>query len=99
MELKQQLVFCNKCKNKKFDMKQGVLCGLTLRKPSFDNTCKDFDVDPVEEQKIAAKQLEAQRQLNENYSGSSSSGSSVSPWTIIVVILVVVRIIMRLMRD
>lgn len=101
MELKEKLVFCNKCKNKKFDMKQGVLCGLTLRKPNFDNTCKDFVIDPVEEQKIAARAYEAERQSTESYSGSSNSksGSGMSAWSIIVVILIIVRIIFRLMKD
>ena len=36
---------CKKCKKKKFDLKQGILCGLTNEKPTFEDSCPDFDND------------------------------------------------------
>jgi len=36
---------CKKCKKKKFDLKQGIICGLTDKKPTFENSCPDFDSD------------------------------------------------------
>lgn len=36
---------CKKCKKKKLDLKQGILCGLTNEKPTFENSCPNFDKD------------------------------------------------------
>ena len=38
----QQLVYCKVCKNQKFDVDSGIICGLTGRQAEFDPTCKDF---------------------------------------------------------
>ncbi len=36
---------CKKCKKKKLDLKQGILCGLTNEKPNFEKSCPNFDND------------------------------------------------------
>lgn len=56
MELKARLEFCNKCEHKLFDFKTGVLCGLTQRKPDFEDSCKDFKTSDLEKQKVNAKE-------------------------------------------
>jgi len=91
MELKQQLSFCKQCENRKFDPNTGIVCSLTLRKPDFLVSCKDFSQDPKEAQKMAAKASVAQQE--------EASGSGMSAWSFIVIGLIVVRIIIRLMRD
>ena len=37
--------FCKKCLNRKMDMKQGLICGLTGEKATFEGTCPDFKND------------------------------------------------------
>lgn len=37
--------FCKKCKKRKFDFNQGVLCQLTNEKPNFVDNCTDFEKD------------------------------------------------------
>lgn len=56
MELKDRLVFYDKCANKKFDLKVGVLCSLIDRKPDFEDTCADFETSDLEKQKNNAKE-------------------------------------------
>jgi predicted nucleic acid-binding Zn ribbon protein len=33
---------CKKCSNQKFDRNQGIVCGLTGNKPTFEETCPDY---------------------------------------------------------
>ncbi|BDD03926.1 hypothetical protein HNQ88_004225 [Aureibacter tunicatorum] len=42
----EQLLFCKKCQNRKMNVEQGLLCGLTNEKAAFENTCPDFKDDP-----------------------------------------------------
>jgi hypothetical protein len=37
-----QLKFCEKCNEKKFTAKQGIVCGITDEKPAFEYTCPYF---------------------------------------------------------
>lgn len=34
--------FCNVCKNKRWDQKNGIICNLNDQKPNFDKNCKDY---------------------------------------------------------
>lgn len=36
---------CKKCKKKKFDLKQGIICGLTDEKPTFESSCPSYEGD------------------------------------------------------
>lgn len=38
--------YCDKCTQKSFDIKTGIICGLTNRKPDFVGTCPTFEMDP-----------------------------------------------------
>jgi len=42
MNKKDQLKLCEKCKNKSFDSKKGVICSLTNEQPDFKGTCPSF---------------------------------------------------------
>lgn len=89
MDLKQRLVFCKKCENKKYGS-TGIICSLTDRKPDFNNKCNDFILDEKQAQKIATRS---------EYANHEEKESKTSVWGIILIIFVVIRIIIRLMRD
>ena len=38
--------FCKRCQHYDFDLRKGILCGLTEEKPSFVDTCEKFELDP-----------------------------------------------------
>ena len=38
--------FCERCRHYQFDLKRGILCGLTGNKPAFHEVCETFEVDP-----------------------------------------------------
>ncbi|MBS2099223.1 toxin-antitoxin system YwqK family antitoxin [Carboxylicivirga linearis] len=46
MTRQEQLEFCKKCKNRKSDINQGIICSLTGAKADFEESCKDFEGDP-----------------------------------------------------
>lgn len=41
----EQVAFCRKCTNRKFDQQQGIICRLTDKKADFEDTCPDFNLD------------------------------------------------------
>lgn len=40
-----QLEICKNCMNRKMNLEKGLLCGLTMAKPTFANQCESFLVD------------------------------------------------------
>lgn len=51
---------CQKCANRSFDPKVGLICGITQAKPDFTDTCSKFEVDKVNARREDNKaQLEA----------------------------------------
>lgn len=42
MEMIERIALCKQCKNRSFDPAQGIICGLTKAKPTFETACKDF---------------------------------------------------------
>ncbi len=54
MNREEQLQFCRICKNQKFDMKQGIICGLRNAVADFEDTCPSFDEDTALKEKEAA---------------------------------------------
>ena len=44
--------FCKKCQHYDFNFQSGILCGLTNRKPDFDQVCMQFQPDPNREAEI-----------------------------------------------
>jgi len=87
MDLKQQLVFCKQCNKRKFS-DQGIVCSLTLRKPDFIESCPDFEIDPKEAQRISNLSNDVEKEKSNN-----------SIWVYIGIGLIVVRILLRMMRD
>ncbi|MCT4589371.1 MAG: hypothetical protein N4A71_16220 [Carboxylicivirga sp.] len=45
MTRQEQLEFCKKCKNRKKDFQQGLLCSITGEKADFENTCEHYNHD------------------------------------------------------
>jgi hypothetical protein len=57
--------FCNRCVHRKFRLKEGVLCGLTDKKPDFENECNDFELDvKVEKKEISLSIREIYKKAN-----------------------------------
>lgn len=52
-----QLAFCKKCTHREMNMQQGLLCGITNQKASFNGTCMDFQEDTSV--KVVAHETEA----------------------------------------
>lgn len=46
MTREEQLKFCKICKKQKFDIHQGIICGLTGLPADFENSCQFFIEDP-----------------------------------------------------
>lgn len=69
MKREEHLIFCKVCKNKKFDNRQGIVCGLTNEIADFDHSC-DFYIEDSE--------LKAQNELklkeNETHGKVASQG-------------------------
>jgi hypothetical protein len=40
-----RIELCKTCSNRHFDQSQGIICGLTMAKPGFTNTCETFKKD------------------------------------------------------
>lgn len=55
MTREEQLKFCKICKNQKFDMNQGIICGLTNQRADFEETCDSFIEDSELKSKIESK--------------------------------------------
>jgi len=92
--MSHQLEFCKKCINKSFSSSEGVVCGLTSKKPTFLSTCPDFVKDAKAERKIAERQAAAAESDYVDESGNSVSGWRIAISTIIF-ILAMLRIVMR----
>ncbi|MCC5916613.1 MAG: hypothetical protein JJU02_04725 [Cryomorphaceae bacterium] len=69
MNREEQLEFCKTCKNRKLDLKKGLLCGLTNQYADFENTCKDFHEDTKE----AERHLNLKLASTGNYEIGSST--------------------------
>lgn len=61
MTREQQLTFCKVCTNRKFDSKQGIICGLTRNQADFENYCEHYEEDSylkgLEERQAKSKEL------------------------------------------
>lgn len=58
MTREEQLKFCQVCKHRQMDMRQGLLCGLTHEKADFDGTCANYQPDEKAIEKYDKKQEE-----------------------------------------
>lgn len=69
MYKEERLNFCKICKHRSFDLKQGVVCGLTDQTPDFEEECSFFIEEPGLRAKVEAKQLSASIALNKASTG------------------------------
>lgn len=79
-----QLDFCKKCKRRQFDPKQGIVCGLTSKKPEFISECPDFERDSSFKDRASTNGLE------------SSTGGGMTNKAIIGIVLAVLFIGFRI---
>ena len=59
MTLEERLIFCKICENRKIDLKVGLLCNLTNKKPEFENKCEFFIKDEKEAERKLKLKLDA----------------------------------------
>ncbi|GAA3556265.1 hypothetical protein [Snuella lapsa] len=52
---------CNICINSKTNLQDGITCGLTTQKPSFDETCPDIRFNKEFEKKLGLIHIEIER--------------------------------------
>lgn len=52
----ERLEFCVKCKKRKFNVKDGLICSLTNSLADFELECESFDEDEIQSQKIQQKE-------------------------------------------
>lgn len=66
MNKEAQVQICKQCKNKKLDLKKGILCGLTGRLPDFQDKCNMFSPKDESYKQIAARieQKDIEEKLN-----------------------------------
>ncbi|WP_224491107.1 RDD family protein [Robertkochia flava] len=64
MTREEQLRFCKTCNHQTFDIKYGIICGITQEKANFEEHCEHYDVNQElvqkEEVQTREKELEAQ---------------------------------------
>ncbi len=93
MNRKDQLDFCKVCIHKKNDLQKGIVCALTNERANFKDTCPNFKIDEKRAKEEKEKLL---KRIEDGATGSSTSRSPV--WTIIFVILVLIRIGFKINR-
>ena len=49
---------CKFCKKRSFSMEQGITCGLTGGRPSFEGECLDYELDSEEKERVERQQEE-----------------------------------------
>ncbi|WP_046743834.1 hypothetical protein [Kordia zhangzhouensis] len=85
-----QIELCKKCIHKSFSSSQGIVCGLTSEKPTFVNNCPSFEKDVAMEKKLADRRaVEEDVIYDEN-------DKPVSPWRIVLSVLIFILVIIRL---
>ncbi|EDP98170.1 hypothetical protein U8527_19380 [Kordia algicida OT-1] len=92
--MSHQLEFCKKCVNRSFTSSEGIICGLTRRKPTFIDTCPEFKKDIEEEKKIAGRKAMQEADIL-----GEGNEKPVPVWrtvlSILIFILVIVRLVVR----
>lgn len=75
MDREYRLSFCTRCLNREFNAQQGIICSLTKERASFDDSCKDFNVDDRENTNLELrKEIERKEQLHSDTYGLSKLG-------------------------
>lgn len=87
-----KIELCKKCVNKSFDSTQGIVCGLTSAKPTFQMTCQDFVKDVAEERRLNEREAAA----NASYGFEDEQGRSTPVWKIVLNVIIFIVVIVRL---
>ncbi|QLE00994.1 hypothetical protein HX109_05220 [Galbibacter sp. BG1] len=85
MRLQEQLAFCKQCEKRSFDSSTGIFCSVTQQKPNFIDNCSDFAQDE--------KQLKKSERMEVQKSNKAQVAIAIG------VIFIVLRIILRILRD
>lgn len=93
MERKEQLELCNICRNKAFDPKKGIICGVTRQYADFDKSCTYF----VSEKKEEIKQTQFIQNLG-NYKPNKKIAKYLKIVISFIIILTITVIIGRAYR-
>ncbi len=88
MTRQEQIKYCSICKNRAFNGAHGQICGLTGLIPVIVGSCADLNVDENEK----ARKEEAE------YKYDTKSTEKIPVWTIIIIVIVVIRILMRVAK-
>lgn len=59
MTLEERLNYCKICKNRRVDLKIGLVCNLTNQKPKFESECNFFIKDEKEAERKLKMKLDA----------------------------------------
>lgn len=60
MTRNEQLEFCKKCTNRKFDPKQGLICSITEKQAEFEDSCENYELDAFVEKSNNQEGLEVE---------------------------------------
>jgi hypothetical protein len=93
MNTLERLAICQYCKNRLEDHATGVVCGLTMQKPDFENECPSYEFD----EKMGKKDEARKELIVENY--KKKDGHSISLWSAILLILALIRLVAFLARK
>jgi antitoxin component YwqK of YwqJK toxin-antitoxin module len=63
MTRQEQLALCNKCLNREFDPKQGLICNLTGKIADFEHNCENFSRDESVKEKISENMEISDREI------------------------------------
>lgn len=88
MTREEHLRFCKICKNKKFDMKQGIICNLTNLPADFEENCNSYIEDSELKQKLESNKLE-----NEILNKTASQGKRFANYLIDLIFLIIFKFI------
>jgi len=77
MKRDEQLKFCKVCKNQKFDMKNGIICGLTYQTADFEEQCHSF----IEDSELK-QQYESNLAANSIQNNTASQGKRLANYFI-----------------
>lgn len=61
MNQEERLEYCKICKNRKLDMRSGLICGLTMKPADFEDSCPTFELDVYEKARLEERKKESSK--------------------------------------
>lgn len=92
--------YCKRCVNKKFGS-TGIVCGLTDEKPSFTDSCPDFQLSEKVVKMERSEEYYAEQRDKDSFDDPTTDeqGRKKPAWIVFVVILTIFKIIRMFMRN